>query len=179
MTGLHQRGARARAPDDRALTLVELLIVIVLIAIAATLAVPLTADTDATRLRAAARLLTADLAFALIESITHADDRCVVIFDQANGSYTIARSSAPGTPITEPITGQPYVTQFGSGRAAELAGVSIQGHSLDGDDRVDFGMFGQIDQTTAATITLQAGALSMTVRIDAASGEASITGGGS
>ena len=175
MTGFHQRGARARAPGDRALTLVELLIV--LVAIAATLAVRLTAD--ATRLRAVARLLTADLAFAQIESITHADDCCVVIFDQANGSYTIARSSAPGTPITEPVTGQPYVTQYGSGRVAELAGVSIQGHSLDGDDRVEFGMFGQIDQTMAATITLQVGALSMTVRIDAASGGASITGGGS
>lgn len=174
MVGFHQRCVRRPATGDRALTLVELLIVIVLLAIAATLAMPLVADTDATRLRAAARLLATDLAFAQIESITHADDPCVVIFDQANASYSLARSSAPGTPITGPITNQPYVTQLGSGRAAELAGVSIQSHSLDGDDRVEFGMFGQIDQTAAATVTLQAGTLSMTVRIDPTSGEASI-----
>ena len=159
-----------------AFTLVELLIVIVLVAIAATLAMPLVADTDATRLQAAARLLAADLAFAQVESITHADDLCVVTFDPANGSYTIAKSSAPGTPITNPATGRPYVTQFGSGRAAELAGVSIQGTALGGDNQIVFGIFGQIDQTAAGTITLQAGTLTIVVQIDPASGEVSLSG---
>lgn len=165
------------ASGDRALTLVELLIVIMLVAIATTLAIPMLADTDATRLQAAARLLVADLDFTRIESITHADDPCVVTFDQPTGSYTVATTSDPGTPITDPATNQPYVTQFGSGRAAEMAGVSIQGYSLDGDDQVAFGMFGQIDQTTPATITLQAGSLTLTVQIDPASGEASVPSG--
>jgi prepilin-type N-terminal cleavage/methylation domain-containing protein len=178
MGSLGRDRTRLPASGDRALTLVELLIVIMLVAIVTTLAIPMLADTEATRVQAAAQLLVADLDFARIESITHADDPCVVTFDQANGSYTVATTSAPGTPITDPATNQPYVTQFGSGRAAEMAGVSIQGYSLGGDDQVGFGMFGQIDQTTPATITLQAGSLTLTVQIDPASGEASVPGGG-
>jgi len=171
---LHREGERLAAAGDKALTLVELLIVIMLVAIAATLAIPMLGGTNTTRLQAAARLLVADLGFAQAESITHADDPCVVTFDQANGSYAVARSSAPGTPITDPAANQPYVTQFGTGRAAGMAGVSIQEYSLGGDNRLGFGIYGQTDQTTPATITLQAGTVTMTVKVDAASGEASI-----
>ncbi|MHC4065472.1 MAG: prepilin-type N-terminal cleavage/methylation domain-containing protein, partial [Planctomycetota bacterium] len=63
-------------------TLVEVLIVVVIAAIVAALAMPLLAETDSTRLAAAARLLMADLGFAQVESITHGDDPCVVVFDQ-------------------------------------------------------------------------------------------------
>jgi prepilin-type N-terminal cleavage/methylation domain-containing protein len=160
--------------DDRAFSLVELLIVVVLVAIAATVAIPMLAGTDATRLRAAAQLLMADVAFAQMESITHADDPCVVTFNQANNSYTIARSSAPATPIADPDTNEPYVTKFGIGRAAELAGVSIQGYSLGGDNQLAFGIYGQTDQSTPAVITLQAGGQTVTVRVDSTSGEASL-----
>jgi len=156
----------------RAFTLVELLIVIVLVAIAATLALPMMGDSGATRLPAAARLLLADLAFAQVQSISHADDPCVVIFDSASDTYTLEKSSTPGTPMTDSITGQPYVTHFGSGRASEMADVSIQGYSLGGDDRVSFGMYGELDQTTTATITLKAGALTTIIQIDPDSGEA-------
>ncbi|MCK4658115.1 MAG: prepilin-type N-terminal cleavage/methylation domain-containing protein [Phycisphaerae bacterium] len=175
------RQARCRVPvcGSTAFTLVELLIVIVLVAIAASLVVPMLAGTDDSRLRAASRLLIADLAFAQIESITHADDPRLVSFDQANNSYTIAASSAPTTPINNPALNQPYVTQFGSGRASEMTGVTIQSHSLGGDDQVVFGILGQLDQADAATVTLQAGNIILTVQIDPTTGEASIIGGGS
>jgi Tfp pilus assembly protein FimT len=152
----------------------ELLIVIALIGIATTLAIPMLSGTDGTRLRAAGNLLTADLGFAQLESISHADDPCVVTFDQAAGSYTVARSSDPATPITDPGTNLPFVTKFGVGRAAELTGVSIQGYSLDGDDQLGFGIYGQTDQTTPATITLQSGNATLTVQIDPTTGETSI-----
>lgn len=160
-----------------AFSLVELLIVITLIAIAASLAGPLLSDTDGTRLKAAGRLLVADLAFAQMESITHADDLCRVTFDQASGSYTLAKSSAPTTPMTNPGTNRPYVTQFGIGRASELSGVSIQGYSLGGDNVLAFGVLGETDQATSATITLEAGGQSLTIQIDPSTGEASIQGG--
>ncbi|MFQ5592026.1 MAG: prepilin-type N-terminal cleavage/methylation domain-containing protein [Phycisphaerae bacterium] len=168
------RSVHARPGRIDAFTLVELLIVVVLVAIAATLTIPWLADTDATRVQAAARLLAADLDFAKIESITHPDDTCLVSFDQANNTYTVAKSSAPSTPMTDPSTNQPYVTQFGTGRAAESAGVTIQAYSLDGDNELAFGMYGQTDQTTQATITLQAGAYTVTVQVDPASGETSL-----
>ncbi len=175
----HRDSTLTPAFGDRAFTLVELLIVVALMGIAASLAIPMLAGTDATRLQAAGRLLVADLGFAQLESITHADDPCVVTFDQANASYTLARTSAPSTPITDPGTNQPYVTQFGSGRAAELTGVSIQGYSLGGDNQLAFGIYGQTDQTTPAVITLQAGNLTVSVQIDPTSGEPSLQTGGS
>ena len=171
-------GALCSTLGAPAFTLVELLIVVVLISIAATMAMPLMAGTDATRLQAAARLLAADLGFAQVESITHAADPCVVVFDQANDSYAVARSSAPSTAITDPSTNQPYVTQFGSGRAAELSGVSIQGYSLGGDNQLEFGAYGQTDQTTPATITFEAAGLTVTVEVDPTSGEVSLLSGG-
>jgi prepilin-type N-terminal cleavage/methylation domain-containing protein len=156
-------------------TFVELLIVILILALVATLAFPMFADSDAARVQAAARLLTADLGFAQLDSITHTDDRCVVTFNQGAGSYTLARNSAPTTPITEPVTGQSYVTVLGTGRAKECSGVTIQSYSLGGDDKISFGPFGELDQSTAATIQLQRGSFSITVQIDPTTGEVTTT----
>ncbi len=154
--------------------MVELLIVLVLMAIAAVLALPMMNGTNTTRLRAAADLLMADLGFAQVESITHASDPCVVTFDTATATYTIARSSTPATPITNPADNRPYTTTFGTGRASEMTGVTIQAYSLDGDDKLGFGIFGQTDQTTPATITLQAGGSTITIQVDSTSGETSL-----
>ena len=154
--------------------MVELLIVVVLMGIAAALAVPMLSGTDATRLQAAARLLMADLGFAQVESITHAGNPCVVTFDTATATYTIARASTPTTPITNPGDNRPYTTQFGTGRAAQMAGVTIQSYSLDGDDKLGFGIFGETDQTAPATITLQSGGSTITIQVDSATGETSL-----
>lgn len=157
-----------------ALSLVEMLIVVVIIGIAAGIAVPMLGDTNDTRLQAAARLLMADLEFARIQSITHGDDPCLVVFDQGNNSYSIANASDPSTPIINLIGNEPYTTQFGTGRAAAMTGVTIQGYSLDGDDRLGFGIYGELDQTTSATITLQAGTSTLTITVDPVSGETSL-----
>jgi prepilin-type N-terminal cleavage/methylation domain-containing protein len=158
----------------KAFTLLELLIVMVILGLAATLAVPLVADQDSSGVQAAARLLTADLGYAQLEAISHADDRCRVTFDMSAGSYTLSRNSAPASPIAEPITGQPYATQFGAGRAAQAAGVAIQGYSLGGDNYISFGRYGELDQSTTATISLRRGAVTLTIQIDPTTGEVAL-----
>ncbi|MCP4593939.1 MAG: prepilin-type N-terminal cleavage/methylation domain-containing protein [bacterium] len=180
MKATHPRHARSTIRRNRrAVTLVELLIVVVVVAIATTLVVPMMGATDGSRVQAAARLLFADLAYAQFESISHADDLCVVTFDQANNSYMLARASAPATPITDPTTGQPYVTQFGSGRAAAMSGVTIDSYLLGGDNQLEFNMYGGTDQAGAAKITLLAGTATLTVRVNRDSGEtALVTGSG-
>lgn len=163
-----------RVTPDHGFSLVELLIVMTLIAIAASVAIPMFSSTDGTRLQAAARLLVADLEFAQIESITHADDLCLLTLNQAAGSYIVSKASTPATAMTNPGTNQSYLTVFGSGRAAALTGVSIQSYSLDGDNVIGYGALGETDQTTTATITLAAGGQTLVVQIDPTTGEASI-----
>jgi hypothetical protein len=51
--------------------------------------------------------------------------------------------------------------------------VSIQSYSLDGDDKLVFGIYGETDQTTPATITLEVGGNSLTVQVDSTTGETS------
>jgi len=161
-------------PGARGFTLFELMVVLTILGIVAALAVPMFGQTDATRLRSAAEVLVADLGFAQIESISHGDDLRVVVFDQATDSYRIAAASDPATPITNPVGNLPYTTTFGASRASETGGVTIQGYSLDGDDQVQFGIYGQLDQTADATITLALNGLSVTITVNATNGEAAI-----
>ena len=164
-----------------ALTLVEVLIVAVVLSIAALLAAPMVAQTDQTRLQAAARLLIADVAFAQNESITHPDDPYAIKVDSVTASYSVVHDTgyppfgcASATVVTDPITSQPYTTVFGgTGRGSQLAGVTIQtGAVLGGDDCVLFGQFGETDQSTPASVTLVAGGKTLTLSIDPISGEA-------
>ena len=150
------------------------MMVVMILLIAGALAAPRLGDSNVTRLSEAAKLLAADLAYAQSESMAHADDPRLVVFDTTAHAYRIAPTSEPDTPITNPVGGLPYVTTFGQGRARQLQGVTIQGHSLDGDDRVAFGIYGQLDQATDATVTLAAGGKTVTVTINAISGEATI-----
>ncbi|GMU23670.1 MAG: hypothetical protein AMXMBFR13_37480 [Phycisphaerae bacterium] len=153
----------------------ELLIVMVVLAIAFGMVLPILGDTRALRLREAARMLAADFEFAQSESITHADNTRLVKFDTSLHRYWIAPSSTPDTPITDPSNGTPLMTQFGTGRAAGTAGVTLQSiASLGGDGVLKFDAYGTPDQSTDATVTLATGGQTMTVRVKAGTGEVSI-----
>ncbi len=161
-------------------TLVELLITVLIIGIAAGLAVPMLGSTSTTKLREAGKLLAADLAFAQNESITHGSDLRTVVFDTDTASYHIGTVSDPDTPITNPIGGEPFRVTFGEGRAKQLAGVSIVGLSMNGDtgataDRFVFGLYGQIDQASDATITLGADGMTITLTVEASTGETTLS----
>ena len=157
-----------------AFTLIEVLIVVTVVAIIASMVGPMLGDTAAAQLRAAAQMVVADLQFAQLASVSHGEDTRVVVFDTLNGTYHVGTATAPATPITNPIDGKDYVVQFGSGRASALSDVSISAHALDGDDRVGFGIYGQLDQTVAATVTLAAAGNTVTITLDPVTGEASV-----
>ncbi|GAB4186075.1 MAG: hypothetical protein Kow00105_00530 [Phycisphaeraceae bacterium] len=152
-------------------TLVELVIVVLVLGIAAALAVPMLGNTAINRLRGAASMLIADVSYAQIESVAHGDDRRLVVFDNPNDTYHLAAQSDPATPITNPITKQPYVVDYGSGPAQSLTGVTIDSYDLDGDDQLGFTIYGGLDQASDATITLGCEGMSVTVTIDATTGE--------
>lgn len=155
-------------------TLVEILIVLVIMGIIATVAVPRMGETDTSRLRAAAQLLYADLEYTQYESITHPGDTRIIVFNLANPGYHIAATSRPKVPIENPIGSVNYQRTFGQGAASLLDGVSLSALSLNGDRRLGFGRYGELDQDTAAVITLAAGDQAIDVTIEPFSGEISV-----
>lgn len=166
----HRRHGRGRS----GFTLVELLIVIVLLAIAAGLALPMLGDSKQLQLREAARLLAADIEFARNESIAHGGDTRLMKFDTNNNLYWIAPASTPDTPITDVVRQEPFLVAFGAGRASSLSLVTIQSISLGGDDELGFDAYGSPDQSTTARVTLAAGAATLIVRVAPGSGEVTI-----
>jgi len=157
-----------------AFTLVEVMVVVLVLAIAGALAAPMLGQTADTQLVSAAKLLAGDLGYAKVQSITHGDQPRVIVFDSADNSYHIATRDAADTPVTNPTTKHDYVVRFGEGQAASLDDVTIDSYSLDGDDQLEFGIYGELDQGNAATITLAANGRQITVTVDPVNGEASI-----
>ncbi len=162
-----------RRPHRKGFTLVELLIVVSILGISAALAVPMLRNSELNQLRAAGDLLLADLAYAQAEAIAHADDRRVIVLDIAGNRYHLAAGSTAATPLTDPVGKVPYRVTYGQGRAATLGAVRLSAISVGGDNQLGFGPFGQLDQTTPATITLTAGGRSLTVTLDPTTGQAS------
>jgi len=170
----YTQNPRRPRPWPCGFTLIELMIVVAVLAIAGALAVPMLGNTAPDKLRAAAGTLAADLAFAKVESIAHGDDLRLAVFDNPNDRYHIATTSDPATPITNPINRQPYLVTYGQGTAASLINVTIDSYSLNGDDQLGFNLYGGLDQAVAATITLGCDGLTVTVTVDPNTGESSI-----
>lgn len=157
----------------RGLTLIEVMVTLTCMAIAAAIVMPALGDRSGERLRGAAQILVADLEFAQSQSMSHGDDPRVLVIESDKAGYRIATKSAPATAVTNPVGAMSYVTRFGQGRAAGLDGVRVSAYSLGGDDQLGFGVLGQLDQTAAASITLQCGSRKIVVSIDPTTGEAS------
>ncbi|MCX5662253.1 MAG: prepilin-type N-terminal cleavage/methylation domain-containing protein [Planctomycetota bacterium] len=169
---LPQRGShRGWLQRTYGYTLVELLVVLAVLAAAGALAVPLIVDESATRVKAGAAQLVADLQYAQVASLARSDDPCCIVFSTAQQTYTVARSSAPATPLTDPSTHSPYVVVFGSGRASAATGVQIESAS---STTLGFTSMGALTQASSATVTLTCKARRVTVSIDASTGRASV-----
>jgi general secretion pathway protein H len=84
------------APTERGYTLIEVLIVVVVLGIAAALLVPSMGQTGVLRVQAAVRTVVADIAYAQSDALAYQQRRALV-FDQDANKYTIynVRGDAP------------------------------------------------------------------------------------
>lgn len=155
-------------------SLLEILIVVACIAVAALLVMPMAASTDGSKLRAAGRLLLADLELAQHRSMASSLDPCAIVFEPAQQRYYIARTSNLAAPITITDTGLSTLTTFGQDRAAALEGVTIDHLSVGGDNRLVFTALGALDQGSDATITLRKGSATLRITLDANTGLARV-----
>lgn len=161
----------------RGFTLVELLIVIVIISIAALTAIPMMSSAAGMQIRSAANMLAADLEYAKSMAISRAQNFSV-IFDVSAESYRI--EDQYGNVLPHPVKkGFSYVIDFqNDGRLDKVDIVSVD---FDTTSEVKFDYLGSpyngnIPPTplNSGVITLQAGGTKTTVVVEPVTGYVSI-----
>ncbi len=156
-------------------TLVELLIVIAIIMIAALTAIPMMSSAASVQIRSAANMLTADLEYAKSMAISRAQYFSVV-FDKNTESYWIEDQN--GTVIPHPVKkGFDYVIDFQND--SRLNKVDIVDVDFDATSEVKFDYLGSpyngsSTPLNSGVISLQAGATTTTVTVEPVTGFVSI-----
>ena len=170
--GKNRYGSRDRI---RGFTLVELLIVIAIISIAALTAIPMMSSAASMQIRSAANMLVADLEYAKSLAISRAQNYSVV-FDVAADSYQIEDQF--GTVLPHPVKkGFNYVINFqNDGR---LDKVDIASVNFDTTNEVKFDYLGSPyngggTPLNSGVVSLQAGGTTTTVTVEPVTGFISI-----
>ncbi len=160
-------------------TLIELMVVLAIAAVLATMVLPMMRNDERINVIAMASLVRSDIEFAQSISISQPNNPAVVKFNADDASYFVAYASDPDTPITRADNGEVYEVRFGYGRAVAGDGVSISITGAD-DDAIAFDSHGGlVDFTQTPVITITAGQEWFTLTISPATGsitEASGTG---
>ncbi|MHC4289360.1 MAG: prepilin-type N-terminal cleavage/methylation domain-containing protein [Planctomycetota bacterium] len=160
-------------------TLVELIIVVVILSIAALMAVPMVSSAADMQVRSAANQIAAHLDYAKSMAITHQQSHSVV-FDVSNEIYQV--QDAVGNLIDHPVNPGSFVVDFSN---TELDKVDITSADFDGDitRAITFDYLGSpysgTDTTTplnSGQIILQANDFSITVSVEPITGYVTISG---
>ena len=147
----------------RGFTLIEILIVIVILAIAAMTAIPMMGSAASVQIRSAGNMIAADLEYAKSLAISKGQNFWVV-FDEGAESYSIVDQD--GNTISHPVKkGFDYVIDF---QDEGLGRVEIADADFDGASQVQFDYLGSPDN--GGTVHLQAGDMSATVSVEPVTG---------
>lgn len=147
----------------RGFTLIEILIVIVILAIAAMTAIPMMGSAASVQIRSAGNMIAADLEYAKSLAISKGQNFSVV-FDEGAESYSIVDQD--GNTISHPVKkGFDYVIDF---QDEGLGRVEIADADFDGASQVQFDYLGSPDK--GGTVHLQAGDMSATVSVEPVTG---------
>ena len=163
----------------RGFTLFELVLVVLILGIiAAALVPPIASNIRSPRLKTASNVLAADIEFCESECIAQPNAPRVISFSTANNTYTLLDFNA-GTAITYPGDGTSYVNDFSTGRNAQLSGVTLTSVVSGGSAvaLVTFNSYGKPLLTSDLVITLSYNSQTLTVTVNATTGDISIAGG--
>lgn len=172
---MHTYQSASPSVAARGFTLVEILIVVVIIGIAAAIAVPMMSSAGSMQARAAASMVAADLEYAKSMAISRGQIYSVV-FDKVNETYQI--EDKDGAVIPHPVKkGFDYVVDFTTD--GRLDRVDIGDVSFDGTSKVSFDYLGSPwngsgTPLNSGVITLQAGSAAETVSVEPVTGFISI-----
>ena len=163
-------------------TLVEILVVVVIIGIAAAAILPQIGNRDDLRTASVARTLMADLNYAQSRAVSM-QRRHFVRFDLANNRYDVLDQFLPAERVvTHPVDKDPFVVQLGSTRKDELKSVGFDAVAIGTKTVLAFDELGTpmaYDADThiatplnaAATSRLKSNAYTLTISVEPYSGE--------
>ncbi len=143
----------AKSCPQAGFTLVELMIVIVIIGIAAAMAIPMMSSAASFQIRAGANMVAADLEYAKSMAISRGQNYSV-IFDVANDSYQIEDQA--GNLLQHPFkkgVGDYYVVDFRNNSRVDR--VDITEADFDGVAKITFDYLGS-PSSNSGTVKLQA-----------------------
>ncbi len=150
-------------------TLVEMMMVLIILSIAAAIAIPFATSGSSTQLKSAANIISTDLEYAKSMAISRGQEYKAV-FDAGSESYQLEDSSGV---IQHPVSHKNYAVNFASD--SRLSRVSITSAVFDGGSTVQFNYLGSpLDGTGSAlnsgVITLTAAGETMTINIEPVTG---------
>ena len=158
-------------------TLVEIVLVVVILAIAAMMAIPFATSGTSTQLKGAATIIASDLEYAKSMAISRGR-KYWVDFDEGAESYSI--KDVNGVITSHPIKkGSAYTVNFAAD--SRLSQVDITNVNFDGTDTVGFDYLGSPLQgggsylISPGEIELSAGGSTMTVNVEPVTGYITIS----
>jgi prepilin-type N-terminal cleavage/methylation domain-containing protein len=163
-------------------TLIEIMIVVVLIGIAAMIAVPMMSSAASMQIRSAANIVAADLEYAKSMAISRGQNYSVV-FDKENESYSIKREGSED-PIPHPVKkGFDYIIDFRSDTRLDRVDIDDADFDPDSSQTITFDYLGSPYSGTGTSksplnegsIELQADGFNKTISVEAVTGYISIT----
>jgi prepilin-type N-terminal cleavage/methylation domain-containing protein len=171
------RRARTALPRCRCgFTLIEIIAVVVILAIAALIAIPAFSGASEMQLKAAADKLAADLEYAKSMAVT-TQTVYRVTFDTNAESYSIIDTSTNQV-IADPVSKSPFTVTYP--QESRLSKVGIRSASLGSTAGVQFDATGAPQNTagtamtTAGTVVLEANGQTLTVTVQPITGYVSI-----
>lgn len=178
----YQRGSLPTG-RQRAFTLIEILMVVVIMGIAAACVVPQLSSRDDLKASAAARVVMADLIYAQNNAIATQQYQYVA-FDIAHKKYSILKQWSPQVFVTNPITKNDYVTTFSTAATNAMQDMSLVSANFDSQAGLAFDSLGapysvSSDGTATAlisqgSIVVQAGSDTLTITVEPYTGEINV-----
>ncbi|RPJ38924.1 MAG: prepilin-type N-terminal cleavage/methylation domain-containing protein [Planctomycetaceae bacterium] len=171
-----QQRAAVRGTLGSGFTIIEVILVVVIIGIAAAVVVPMASSAGGMQLRAAVNMVAADLEYAKSMAISRGQAYSVV-FNKTTETYSVVNQA--DTVIQHPVKkGFPYVIDFRS--EGRLDRVEILDASFDATNKVTFDYLGSPYNGTpgplnSGVVTLRSGTTTRTVSVEPVTGFISVS----
>lgn len=165
---IERRAGHDYAGSRSGFTMVELIIVVAIIAIAALVAVPMMSSAASVQIRSASNMIAGDLEYARSMAISRGQ-KYSVVFDPGAESYKIVDEG--GIVIKHPVkTASDYIVDFkNNGRFNK---VDIANANFNATTSVQFDCLGS--PNSGGTVSLQAGNTNVTITVEHVTGYVSI-----